>query len=1400
MKYYLEKCSTAHRHLLSVALVASLALPLPALAASVALATSPLATTTTSSVKPNVFLMMDDSGSMGWAYLPDGAKGFSANYGYASSQCNGVYYDPAITYVPPVNSTGTSYPNSSFTAAWIDGYNTGSGTTNLSTSFIDTDGNGTNNSGFSAQAAFYYTYSGAQTTNALKDYFNTASTFYRECNSAIGSAPGNAVFTKVVVGAGEQTNFANWYSYYRTRINMMKTATGLAFQPIGANYRVGFATMNNNGGTDFINPATFDAAQKLAWYNKLYATSAGSSTPLLGALADIGKIYAHKLTSKNGVAVVDPVQYSCQQNFTILTTDGYWNSQTGDTQLDGSTPVGNQDGTAGRPMHDGAQAGTTVTTTYTRNNYSTSSSGLGADAQCPKVSGTRGKRLINQPEIQSCSVTGGAAAICTPWNSNGSPVYVAPYDVCTAPGSITVPSPNPSTRVVSGTPVTTAGTSGGTSNTLADVAMYYYQTDLRTSALSNCTGATAGEDVCTNNVFISTLDNNTQQHMTTFTLGLGAKGRMVYSSSYLTDTTGDYAAVKLGSTANLAPSAITVSGAGSTSVSSIMVNGVQLMSGTSTADTSTSAVAANIAAKITLNGFSATSSGNVVTITGPASAAGFTPVITQSGGMTLTTSTTMPVCSWQANGTVCNWPIPDPAGTPENIDDLWHAAVDGRGAYFNASNPATLSTSLSNALSGINTRRGAAAAAATSTLNPVAGNNFAYVASYTTSAWKGNLEARGINVDTGVVSVNANWCAENVTADTCVAPGTIVPDTNGSTTIYNCVTPNSVTCAAGTLVGTDCKVPMATACTGTMNAKVADASDTRMILTANSTGTALTNFDTVYRAANPTNFDAAHISTLSQWTSLTAAQQTAATGDNLLNYLRGQHGYESDRTANPVANWLYRYREAVLGDALESQPAFIGPPVFSYPYTGYSAYVTAQAARAGTVYMGANDGMMHAFAADTGIERWAYVPSMVIPNMWQLADKNYATLHRNFVNGSPITSDIYCPGNCGGVVDAIYGSSASWRTILVAGLNGGGRGYYALDITAPTAPTLLWEFTTTAGIGAVKDDDLGYSFGQPIITRKADGTWVVLVTSGYNNTSPGSGIGYLYVLNANTGAIISKISTGVGSAATPSGLAKIVGWNDEPAGNKVGYIYGGDLLGNVWRFNINSTVAATIGTGDKLKFATLFSDAAATLPQPVTTTPVLGSILGKRIIFIGTGKYLESGDLTTTQIQTQYAIKDDNATTTLVNPRTTLVQQTLTNAGASRTVSNNAVDFFTGRGWYVNFPDSGERVNIDSKLVQGTLLVPSIVPSSTACTPGGYGWLNFFNFQTGGPVNTATGTASLKYDATIVGVNVLYVQGVPKVGVVTSTNPTPELNTGVNFAATATGFTGKRVIWRELIP
>ncbi|MBU1214282.1 MAG: PQQ-binding-like beta-propeller repeat protein [Gammaproteobacteria bacterium] len=1006
----------------------------------------------------------------------------------------------------------------------------------------------------------------------------------------------------------EMTNFANWWTYYHTRLQAMKTSVSRAFKSLDNRFRVGFSTISSTNATDgttFLGNNTFELTHKNRWFTKLFATDTSGSTPLRGALSKAGRYYGDKISGQ-----VDPVQYSCQQNFAILSTDGYWN--TGDESssytalgLTGSL-VGDLDGgTTPRPMKQGTTA---------------------------------------------------------------------------------------------------------VSNTLADIAKYYYDTDLRTSTLNNCTGGVSSDypsgnsDVCTNNVFTSSTDNNIKQHMTTFTMGLGIDGTLNYTSDYLTATSGDYYNLK--------------------------------------------------------NGLG-------------------TPTV--------------------------NWSDPINNSAGERIDDLWHAAVNGQGIYFSAKDPDQIITGFNTALSSITAKLGAAAAAATSTLNPVAGNNFAYVASYTTNVWKGNLESRSINVDTGVVSESATWCVENVTAATCASPGTIVADTSGSSTIYNCVVSGatSTSCTSPGVFDSatsECKTEIQNACTGTMASKVSTITDTRTIYTANSTGTALIPFDAAYATANPTYFSAAHINGLNQWGTLTATQRIAAEGVNLLNYLRGQNGYE-DRASNLVENRLYRTREAVLGDALESQPAFIANPVFNYPYLGYSDFKTAQAARAGTVYMGTNDGMMHAFNASNGSERWAYVPSMVIPNMWKLASTSYSNNHTNYVNGSPLTTDI-CTANCNS-------GSAVWKTVLVGGLNGGGRGYYALDITNPDAPALMWEFTPA------DDSDLGYSFGVPVITKKDDGTWVVLVTSGYDNgtlsanplvsNSPtGSGVGYLYVLDAATGSIISKISTGAGSAATPSGLAKIAAWNAEGMGNKASYVYGGDLLGNLWRFDINDTATtATIGTGSVILFASLYSDVAGISPQPITTTPVLGQINDNRVVYIGTGKYLESSDLTTTQVQSQYAIMDDNTGLTLVNPRNSLTPRTLSNdlGTATRTGSSESCTGFTGRGWYVDFPDSKERVNIDSKLVQGTLLTPTIVPSNTVCSPGGYGWLNFFDYKTGCAVDTSTGLSAVKYDSTIVGVNIIYIGGEPVVSVVTSTNPTPEQpSTGVPFSPDSSHFAGKRMIWREWIP
>jgi type IV pilus assembly protein PilY1 len=981
--------------------------------------------------------------------------------------------------------------------------------------------------------------------------------------------------------AEEMTNFSNWFTYYRTRMQAMKTAVSLSFKSVDNRYRVGFMNLwgNNYLAIDKFDGGTGSVKEK--WYKKLFDADPRDGTPLRSALALAGRNFA-------GKEKTDPMQYSCQKNFTLLTTDGYWNGDTvsGAVKKADGTSMTNQDGGATpRPKYEGPVA---------------------------------------------------------------------------------------------------------SSNSLADVAKYYYDTDLRRAGLNNCTGASigggAGLDVCNDGA------GQDKQFMTTFTLGLGVEGTLQYTPDYKTASNGDYYDI---------------------------VNG--------------------------LNGK--------------------------------------------------NWPEPK-ADSQTAVDDLWHAAVNGGGTYFSAKNPSQLAQGLRDALSEIDGVSGAGAAAATSTLNPVAGDNYAYVASYSTVKWKGNLEARTIDVKLGTVSKTAKWCVENVTSGVCNS--TLVNETvNGSMVSY-CATPDSTAEAcAGSFdpVTRVCKVDMANICTGTMAARqLTSTSDDRKIYVAK--GGSLVEFD--YDDLNTTQqayFGESVVQQLSQWaTQFDATQKSKAVGANLVNYLRGHTAYE-DRPGNVVTdgattvdNRLYRYREATLGDATESQPAYVSGPDRHYVDPGYTEFAYAKRSRAKTVFIGTNDGMLHAFNADNGQERWAFIPNMVMPNLWKLADKNYAVNHTNYVNGKPVIADI-CPKAPASPCDA-----TEWKTILVAGLNGGGRGYYALDITNPAVPELLWEIDakTTAD---TELKNIGYSYGPPTVTKKADGTWVVLLTSGYNNVSPGDGKAYLFVRKAYTGVKVSTLATT--ETASQSGLARVSNWADNGDKNNVSrYVYGGDLLGNLWRFDIN--------TNSVFKVAALKD--AANNGQPITTVPELGKVNQARVIFVATGKYLEAADLDSTQQQTLYAIKDD-AAATLDDPRDSATMFKLTmsagvdaNGNAIRksaaASSTEKMDFVAKRGWWIDLPDSGERAHVDPILDSGLLIVPSTVPSSTVCEPGGYGWINYFDYKTG---TTANNVVSQRFASPIVGVNVYYLKGGKRVvGVVGANDPTPSKVEGLPLPE-GSGFVGRRVIWRELV-
>ena len=346
----------------------------------------------------------------------------------------------------------------------------------------------------------------------------------------------------------------------------------------------------------------------------------------------------------------------------------------------------------------------------------------------------------------------------------------------------------------------------------------------------------------------------------------------------------------------------------------------------------------------------------------------------------------------------------------------------------------------------------------------------------------------------------------------------------------------------------------------------------------------------------------------------------------------------------------------------------------------------------------------------------------------------------------------------------------------MGGFGKGGRGYYALDISDPAAPKALWNFAET---------DMGYSFGNPIVTKlEGSSQWVVVLASGYNNVSTGDGEGHVWVLDAGTGAVIRKIDTNSGSTGSPAGLAHLSNWvQNGNVDNSTQHVYGGDLDGKVWKFDI---VAGT---------TTLVADFGSS--QPITAAIELGLIDAHRVLFFGTGRYLGQTDTGNTDDQAIYAIKDQLDDSS--QPKNNLVQQQLLAIdGSTRTTTTLEVDWATKDGWYLDLPDEGERVTLPAVLQVGTLIAVSNVPTATACSPGGYSWVYNLDPRSGSFIGSGSNVlAGTKYQNITVGFNVVRLSDGRVIIYRTGhRNPVPEPIDAIIQLGSAGGV---RINWREIV-
>ncbi len=644
----------------------------------------------------------------------------------------------------------------------------------------------------------------------------------------------------------------------------------------------------------------------------------------------------------------------------------------------------------------------------------------------------------------------------------------------------------------------------------------------------------------------------------------------------------------------------------------------------------------------------------------------------------------------------------DPGTDAGKIDELVHAAYNGRGAYYNASDPDALSSALTNALTSISDRKGSAASVSfnSSVLNS---SSVLFLGLFNSTNWSGQLLAYTLDATNGDVVTPYLWDAGAV---------------------LDAYSPSS-----------------------------------RKILTMGSTDgvafqwanlTTAQKNDLKTNTAGGTDNDATGM-----------ARMGFIRGDRVCESGNSGTCSYTDSVPNTFSSKEFRARASALGDIVHSSTVFVGAPelnwldVAPFPATAGSTYsdfkAGAAASRTQVIYAGANDGMLHGFRVSDGQELIAYIPSNLFSTtttegLHYLTDPSYG--HKYYVDQTPVISDVY--------IDA--GSGTAWTTVLVGSERAGGRGLFALDITDPStfsesgtipANIVMWEFI---------DDNLGYTFSKPTIALLENGRWAAILSNGYNEAGSGSwdGEAKLFILYLDGGVDgtwtlntdYRVITTGSGTTASPNGLSTptVVDMDGDGAADRV---YAGDLNGQMWAFDISGS---TPGNWDVAYFQgstpkPLFTAAAN---QPITVAPEVISHPSQPnnsspsnapnvMVMFGTGQYMATGDNSTSDTQAFYGVWDDG---TKDLDTTDLVQQTFESGFTSdqRVPTDTAVVWASDFGWYINLGDAsntGERV-ISSALVRGDLTYfNTLIPSVNPCSLGGSSWFMAVKSENGGRPDSA---------------------------------------------------------------
>jgi hypothetical protein len=498
-----------------------------------------------------------------------------------------------------------------------------------------------------------------------------------------------------------------------------------------------------------------------------------------------------------------------------------------------------------------------------------------------------------------------------------------------------------------------------------------------------------------------------------------------------------------------------------------------------------------------------------------------------------------------------------------------------------------------------------------------------------------------------------------------------------------------------------------------------------------------------------------------------AAFNSGGNSSDMLDFLRGDHSNERS------FDGPYRIRFSLLGDIINSWPVYLGAPKESLNITGFRTFRDSQANRDGRIFVGANDGMLHAFDEDDGSEAWAYIPSMLIldPNdPYQLDQFGNIKLD---ADGKPIikTSKLrklaalpylhtyYVDGQ---ITVSSAQRSGAWLSALAGGLGAGGKGMYILDVTDddPQTNKVLFELTGS---------EFGHIYGRPRIARRSvpDGAggqtykWYVITGNGYGSDD---GQAKLLMISLDDGSVESILALDSSSSLVADGLSAPV-LIDSTGDFAADFAYAGDTNGDMWKFNLNNTALKPVKIYD------------GNANQPITTAPTVGlHPAGGHMVFFGTGSAASLHDARDESTQQALLAIWDSAPP----EATDIVEQTLvqissvlftsTNDETGGTTSNKrtvryipnatvdesgiakpkTVDYTTAKGWKINFPlenksedgegcgtSLGERIIGPPQLRAGRVSVVTTNPPGLNCDDNlvGNSWLLSLGYLTGSEID-----------------------------------------------------------------